>query len=393
MKDMNPEAKPEEPPRQASEEAPPDVAPVAAGEPDASQAAATDSSAPEEPPVQPPPAKTARSPRPASRASFRFLFLLLLAGFGGLGWFSWQQLLQVQALQSRVNGQESRAAALQTRLEALSASNAALQEALQLATGELAVQATESAARLQEVQQQVQMLRLQRNTTTATPADVLLAEARSLLRLGRERLLAGQDVPVALSLYLAADEVLQQINDPAVQLVRQTLLRETDSLRGVRQPDIGSLHAALGDLLDGVNQWPLANRRSEAEQRFVAREETPPAADSGWLGGLQARLSRYFVVTRQEAPVQPLLSEEGMALLRLQMALQLEQARLALLRGDLRLYQQSLDAVAASVSEWVAADEAGVVLARLETLRNSPLQATLPPLGATLNALQELGVR
>src|SRR5690606_9723448 len=136
---------------------------------------------------------------------------------------------------------------------------------LQLATGELAAQVTGSAARLQEVQQQVQMLRLQRNTTTATPADVLLSEARSLLRQGRERLLAGQDVPVALSLYLAADEVLQQINDPAVQLVRQTLLRETDSLRGVRLPDIGSLHATLGDLLDGVEQWPLANRRNEAE--------------------------------------------------------------------------------------------------------------------------------
>src|SRR5690606_10541252 len=161
--------------------------------------------------------------------------------------------------------------------------------------------------------QQVQMLRLQRNTTTATPADVLLAEARSLLRLGRERLLAGQDVPVALSLYLAADEVLQQINDPAVQLVRQTLLRETDSLRGVRQPDFGGMLAGRGVLLDCVTQWPLADRRSEAERRCVAREETPPAADSGWLGGLQARLSRYFVVTRQEAPVQPLLSEEGMA--------------------------------------------------------------------------------
>lgn len=397
MKDMNPETKPEaasdEPPRQASEEVSPPVAHAGSVEQDAPQgAAATDNSTREEP-VQPPPAPV-KTPKPASRASFRFLFLLLLAGLGGLGWFSWQQLLQVQALQARVNGNEVQSAALRTQLETLSASNAALQEALQLATGELAAQATGSAARLQEVQQQVQMLRLQRNTTTATPADVLLSEARSLLRQGRERLLASQDVPVALSLYLAADEVLQQINDPAVQLVRQTLLRETDSLRGVRLPDIGSLHAALGDLLDGVEQWPLANRRNDAEQRFVTREETAPvASDGGWFGGLQARLSRYFIVTRQEAPVQPLLSEEGMALLRLQMVLQLEQARLALLRGDLRLYQQSLDAVAASVSEWVAAAEAGALLARLETLRNGPLQANLPPLGATLNALQELGVR
>lgn len=339
------------------------------------------------------PSSKAPSSKSPSRRPFWFLFLVLLAALGGVGWFGWQQHLSIQALRTSVASGETQSSTLRTQLAALTAANTALQESLQEQTGELAAQASERDTRLQELQQQLQTLRLQRNTATATPADVLLAEARSLLRQGRERLLASQDVPVALSLYLAADQVLQQIDDPAVQLVRQTLLRETDSLRGVRLPDLAALHSALGELRDATANWTLTSGEQARELRFVPQQESSVEPGDGWFDGLQERLSRYFVVTRQAGPVQPQLGEEGLALIRLQIDLQLEQARLALLRGDQRLYQQSLDAVAASVDTWVLDTEAEALLPSIDALRNSPLQANLPPVGATLNALQEMGVR
>lgn len=323
--------------------------------------------------------------RPSRGPSWFLIFLLLLA-VGGLGWFTWQQQLALQSLQTSLASGEAQAAALRARFETLTTSNSALQESLQQ-------QGRELLAQVQEFQQQLLSLRLERNTNSPTPPEVLLAETRSLLRLGRERLLAGADVPMALSLYLAADQVLQKIDDPAIQQVRQTLQRETDSLRGVRIPDIGTAHAGLGELRDAVAGWPLVGGEEARELRFMPPGEAEPATAGSWLDGLQSRLSRYFIVTHQEGPEQPQLSEEGRVLARLQMELQLEQAMLALLRGEARLYRQSLDAVAAAIERWVLPSDVAALLERIDALRDTPLQATLPPLGATLNALQALGVR
>lgn len=322
-----------------------------------------------------------------------FCMLLLIAGTGSVGWQLWQQQATLVSLQAAQLSAAGREATLLLRLQEMDALRQSLEDELQRTAQTQeeasATLASELEQSLDTLQQDLLNLRLQSNTEVAMPADVLLAEARALLRLGRERLLADQDVQIALSLYRSADEVLSMINDPSVQPVRQTLRRESDSLRELQQADIAGMHAELGRLKDVVNGLSLANVGDPAS-RFTAVDNAPRQEAGGWIDALQQWLGRYFVISRQAQPVRPRLSEEGKALIRLDITLQLEQARLALLQTDTRLYQQAVNAAAASIETWAAPEDAAPLLSSLETLRDTPIAPTLPPLGAALDAVRSL---
>ncbi|HHX82006.1 MAG TPA: hypothetical protein GX696_03370 [Pseudomonadaceae bacterium] len=345
---------------------------------------------PEAKPVQPPPVISA----PPAKASggkglLWFFVLLLIVAVGGLGWLVWQQQTQLLGLQTGQDSTGSREAAVLARLQALEGLRESLEAQLQDQARTFEARVAQQGERLGTLQQDMLNVRLQRNTEVATPASVLLAEARGLLRLGRERVLAYQDIDTALGLYLAADEVLMVINDPGIQLIRQTLQRETDTLRGVRKPDIAGIHVQLGRLKVAVETLPLGDDESNTLAGFRSAGNAA-AEEGGWINSLKAGLSRYFVISRQAEPVRPRISEEGVALLRLDISLQLEQARLALVQGDTRLYQQTIDATAASIRSWAESAAAAPLLTSLEGLRSAPLLPDLPPLGAALNALRTL---
>lgn len=343
------------------------------------------------------PAKTpaSKTQAPAAKASggkglLWFFVLLLIIATGGLGWLVWQQQTQLLDLQAVQDNTGSRDAAVLARVQALEGLRDSLDAQLRQQDERFEARGAQQAERLGSLQQDVLNMRLQRNTDVPTPASVLLAEARGLLRLGRERVLADQDIESAVGLYLAADEVLMIIDDPGIQLIRQTLQRETDTLRGVRMPDIAALHAQLGQLKAAVETLPLGSDPNTGLAGFASAGRAAEEEAGGWMNSLKAGLSRYFVLSRQAEPVRPRISDEGVALLRLDISLQLEQARLALMQGDTRLYQQTIDATAASIRSWAESSAAAPLLTSLEALRSASLMPDLPPLGAALNALRSL---
>ena len=345
--------------------------------------------------TQAPKTQAAKPQAPAAKASggkglLWFFVLLLIIATGGLGWLVWQQQTQLLDLQAVQDNTGNRDAAVLARVQALESLRDSLAAQLRQQDERFEARGAQQAERLGSLQQDVLNMRLQRNTDVPTPASVLLAEARGLLRLGRERVLADQDIESAVGLYLAADEVLMIIDDPGIQLIRQTLQRETDTLRGVRMPDIAALHAQLGQLKAAVETLPLGNDQNTGLAGFASAGRAAEEEGGGWMNSLKAGLSRYFVLSRQAEPVRPRISDEGVALLRLDISLQLEQARLALMQGDTRLYQQTIDATAASIRSWAESSAAAPVLASLEALRSASLMPDLPPLGAALNALRSL---
>lgn len=345
--------------------------------------------------TQAPKAQAAKTQAPAAKASggkglLWFFVLLLVIATGGLGWLVWQQQTQLLDLQAVQDNTGSRDAAVLARVQALESLRDSLDAQLRQQDERFEARGAQQAERLGSLQQDVLNMRLQRNTDVPTPASVLLAEARGLLRLGRERVLADQDIESAVGLYLAADEVLMIIDDPGIQLIRQTLQRETDTLRGVRMPDIAALHAQLGQLKAAVETLPLGSDPNTGLAGFASAGRAAEEEAGGWMNSLKAGLSRYFVLSRQAEPVRPRISDEGVALLRLDISLQLEQARLALMQGDTRLYQQTIDATAASIRSWAESSAAAPLLTSLEALRSASLMPDLPPLGAALNALRSL---
>lgn len=326
--------------------------------------------------------------RSAGRLLLVLLNLLLLAGIAGLAWMFLRQEAAMSQLVTDYNALAQQTTATESRLAVIETAQNKEQLTLQDQSEQLGMQQAAQVSALSALRQELAGIRLLSGSAAGTASR--LGEAEAMLRLARERLLSARETGVAISLYLATDELLKQLDDPSVQAVRLVLARELDSLRAVTVPDITSLYAELGTIRDQLDALPLAAALTGADAQFQAPQGDAVAADASWFDTFTSNLSKYFVLTQRDAPVQPKLSVEGSTLIRQSIALQLEEARLALLQGETRLYQAALDAATSGISEYLEGQDKAQVLAALQRLRASAITITLPPVGSTLDALRSL---
>lgn len=316
------------------------------------------------------------------------LNLLLLAGIAVLVWMFLRQEAAMSQLVTDYNALAQQTAAAESRLAVIETAQNKEQLTLQDQSEELTRQQAAQVSALTALRQELAGIRLLSGSAAGTASR--LSEAEAMLRLARERLLSTRETGVAISLYLATDELLQQLDDPSVQAVRLVLARELEGLRAVKVPDITSLYAELGAIRDQLDMLPLAAALTGADAQFQAPQGDAVAADASWFDTFTNNLSKYFVLTQRDAPIQPKLSAEGSTLIRQSIALQLEEARLALLQGETRLYQEALDAASTGITEYLDGKDKAQVLAALQRLRASAITITLPPVGPTLDALRSL---
>jgi len=334
------------------------------------------------------PAGTAARPTTKSRGTL----LPVVLGMTALlvsGWIWWQDRQQAPALA----GTDAQVAAQQNTLLELRGQLTAQQEEFQrqqaLLQAELAAVTARSAAQEQQLAALLRRVEEEEETVTIGSRELLLAEAEGLLRLGRERLLVARDVTTAIRLYLAADELLRRLDDSGAFGIRETLAREIDTLRTLPLVDVQGLHARLGALSERIDGMGVRSDGS-ADFSVDAPASVAPAA-AGWYAELSATLQRYFVVTRQDANVQPLLTTEQEFLFRRGIQLQLEEARLALLRNDSALWQAALDEAIAGSTRWLVEDVARAgLLAELDTLRTTAITVDIPVSDNALRAVQQV---
>ena len=103
------------------------------------------------------------------------------------------------------------------------------------------------------------------------------------------------------------------------------------------------------------------------------------------------KLSEYIVVSRRDVPVETLMDPQYEGLVRQNMRMLLEQAQVAMLSGNERLFRQSLERAEGWVSQFFKSDEqAAVAMAdELRQIRDERVAVTLPDLSASLQALDE----
>lgn len=338
------------------------------------------------PPAKPPAAAT--TPARSTPVLLWLLSLLTLAGVGLLGFVFLQQRQAMETLAGDAYRLEQRSSTLEQRLAAADAERERVAQLLQTALEESRSNAAQ--AEVEALRRELDTLRLDVASRVAdSEHDWLLVEATTLLRLARQQAVHGRNVASAISLYLNADERLQRMNDPALQPVRAALQLELDALRAVAVPEVQGIYLQLGEL---AQQLAVLEVQSEDEGplQFVAPATAAPAATAGWWEELKDTLSQYFVVTRRDVPVLARLTPQQAVLIRQAITLQLETARLALLQGDVNLYQSALDAAALGVSQQLQGEAKPAALASLQRLRGQPIVAVIPPLGSALQALELL---
>lgn len=338
--------------------------------------------------------------------------LIALGAAGGAGWLYWQGEQSLQSVQQRLQSlEESPVSAPQqapqaapqpqgmspeTRqsLDQLEQSleqelNRVEQRVQQL--GEVQPIQQRQAEQLQSLEQQLSEQRRALGAMTGSDRDAwLLAEVEYLLRLANQRLLVTGDVASARGLLASADGILRQLDDAGLHAVRRAVASDRAALRAVPSVDVEGIYlrlAALVDQIAGLEVFALPER-----EEAPAREE-----GEGWQARLQqgyqqalAKLSDYIAIRRREAPVDALVDPQLEDLMRQNTAMLLQQAQIALLSGNQRLYDESLQRTRRWISEFFLLDErvAESVLREIDALTDQVVAVSLPDLRASLQALE-----
>lgn len=218
----------------------------------------------------------------------------------------------------------------------------------------------------------------------------MVAEGDYLMQIAAQRLTLFRDPVAAAEALRLADRRLQETGDPGWSSVRELLAEEIAALSALRLPDVAGLAAELWGLgeqaaalrtpVAGASALPrtaLAEEADETAWRKVLRD--------GWEG-----FRSLIVIRRHDQPVAALLPPEQGVYITHHLRLEIEAARLGLLRADAALYRASLANAAGLLAAWFdPSDPAVAALAQaLGQLGAVDVRPALPDVSRSLRALR-----
>lgn len=218
----------------------------------------------------------------------------------------------------------------------------------------------------------------------------LLAESEYYMQIANAQLqLAGNPHLAALALGMA-DERIAKLANPGLIDVRRALANELAALEVMEKPDIEGVSLTLASLARVVDSLPLrqaaATDLSDPEQT----DNTMGRIDRAW-NSVKAAASGLVKVTPPDQAAMPLIAPASLYFLRTNLSLQLQTARLALLRGESAVFQQSLDDAAAWLEQYFDTDSPQVegALQTIAEIRDNLFTVTPPDISSSLQLLRQ----
>lgn len=220
----------------------------------------------------------------------------------------------------------------------------------------------------------------------------LLSEAEHYMRIANAQLGLAGDVDVAQTALGLADEALRELNQPRLTPVRRQLADEINDLKAVPRPDTEGIVLTLGSLADSLEELPLKVTVPEAFRASPERPAEPLTGLARALAASRAALASLVSVRRVDDPVSPLLPEAEQTVLIRSLDLELQLARLAIMRGDAGMYRRSVDAASERLREHfdMASPDVQSAVDSLATLSAAPVPEELPDISGSLTTLLRL---
>jgi uroporphyrin-III C-methyltransferase len=335
-------------------------------------------------PTSPPIAAPTAAPSTAARSALSGLALLLAAlalVAAGVTFFrdDTKRELSDYRLQSLIQDQ---AAALSQMRQLMADQRADTR----VARDQLASRIEQIQARVEEQQQRLAAL------ATSDRSDWQLAEAEYFLQLANQRLLLGGDPKTALEQLEAADDVIRRIDDSALLPVRAALAKDSAALKALAVVDMEGLYLAIEAIAEQAQQLRLI-------EPSVEREQAAPVADAAaTLGerlqlGLRAalhKLDQLVQIRRRDEPYKPLLAPQYEAALQQNIKLAFEQAQVALLLSNQKLYEHSLSKARGALSTYYTIDEQATqaVVHAIDELMGRQVAVALPDISQSRRELK-----
>ncbi len=293
---------------------------------------------------------------------------------------------QLAAIRDSLADIDERLAAVESRGSGAEEDLDSLRESL-ADFGEMSAAIESFESRLQSVERSLDSLQ-------GIPGDArdvfLLAEAEYYMQIANAQLqLAGNPELAALALE-QADDRLSQLADPALTDVRRALADERAALEVMEQRDIAGVTLTLGSLAQVVESLPVQTSDAELPDTSAAPVEDESGLDRAWQSVKNA-FGGVFEYTAPTDPDRPLLTPGSEPLIRSNLALQLQAARLALLRGEQELFRQSLDDAERWLTAYFDTGSASVAgaLDTVRDIRDEYRQSERPDISESLRLLRQ----
>ncbi|MCM2973538.1 uroporphyrinogen-III C-methyltransferase [Larsenimonas suaedae] len=219
----------------------------------------------------------------------------------------------------------------------------------------------------------------------------MYAEVEYLLRLANQRLQLERDVSGAYTLLKSADNRLTQADNPALTPVRRQIHSELSALDSVPSVDETGLYLSLASEAQQFERLPLA----QDTQALSAKVDDGSTYSGGWreqLARLGQQLKDLVTVRHHDEALEALITPEQEGYLRQNVRLMLEQAQLALLKGQPDIYAQSIERAQTLVKQYYQTSDERVrtALSRLDELANETIHPELPDISASLSTLRDI---
>ena len=188
-----------------------------------------------------------------------------------------------------------------------------------------------------------------------------------------------------------ADERILALADPSLTNVRQALADELRSLELLEKPDTVGITLPLASLANVVDSLPL---QQEASPETVSNEPTIDPQLTGMdraLASVRNTFDRVVTVRDAGDASLALSAPEARYFLRANLALQLQAARIALLRGEETIFRQSLDDAYQWLNAYYDVESTSVQSARrtIDDIRESVLRVAMPDISGSLRLLRQ----
>lgn len=216
-----------------------------------------------------------------------------------------------------------------------------------------------------------------------------LEEARYLIRLANFSVSFEHNVPVAIDLLETANSRVTNLNDMSLLPLRQALVSNISTLKGVPQVDISTVLLQLNALADQVGKLPVISTPNAvpAETKPKHHHHQP-----GWKRGLAQswqELKQIIVVQYHDQPVGHLITPQNRQYLDLHLQMLLSQAEWGCLHQQGNLYANSIQ----QATNWVknyyveSAPQTQAMLAGLATLQQQIISPPMPDISDSLQLI------
>ena len=218
----------------------------------------------------------------------------------------------------------------------------------------------------------------------------LLAEAEYYMQIANAQLQLGNNPHLAMLALGMADERVVQLANPALTEVRRTIADELAALEVMNKPDIEGTSLTLASLSRVVESLPLQTIDVRDDGDDNASGEELSGTARAWAS-VKGAMSGIVKVTPPDEDMRALLTPETAALIRSNLALQLQAARLALLRGEQSIFEQSLDDASALLEYYFDTDSAQVAGAQetIAEIRGNMFAVTPPDISNSLRLIRQ----